>query len=695
MVESSSTGAAAVAGLPAEHALSRLFPADDGTLIHYFEWPPTHGATRAVLLYLHGIASHAGWFVETAEVLSGDGIHVVAVDRRGSGRSGGPRGHLARFEQALADLQRTIELVQREHPHVPLVLAASSWAAKLGPLYAVSRPADLAGLVLLGPGLTPRVNLSLGRRLRVLFTHATRPTTEIPIPLTPGLYTRTKPYLDYIRADPLRLLNATARFFWETNRLDRRRARVAGALRTPLLVLMGEQDAMMDVEATRRWFASAGSPDKTFELIPDGGHTLDFDADPQPYRSRLAEWVVAQDGTRRGAALRVERVEAWEVLLPFRFSFGHALAARASSQNLIVAVHLAGGDVGWGEGVPRDYVTGETSDSALARVRDEYAPAVVGRELDGSDVAGGLLALRHDLHQGGRPPGASWCAVESALLDAVGRATGRPSADFLGGVARPVVRYSGVVPFGNAKVLAAILAFFRVYGFREIKLKVGRDADADVAAVRLARRIMGPDCDLRVDANCAWNADETLWMADRLRPFGVGTYEQPVPADDLTGLRRLVAELPEDVVVDESLCSLDDARRLVAERACTGFNVRVSKCGGPLGALEVVDVARQAGLHCQLGAQVGESGILTAAGRLVATAAAFPPFRYLEGSDNLFLLKRDLTHEALTVRPGGRGAALGGPGLGVRVRRDRLEEMALRRIVVGDERPAPQARAEG
>jgi muconate cycloisomerase len=166
-------------------------------------------------------------------------------------------------------------------------------------------------------------------------------------------------------------------------------------------------------------------------------------------------------------------------------------------------------------------------------------------------------------------------------------------------------------------------------------------------------------------------------MAERLRPYGIESYEQPVGADDLKGLAKLTAVLHEDVVVDESLCSLAEARELVAARACSVLNVRVSKCGGPLAALELVELASRAGLVCQLGAQVGESGILTAAGRLVATVAR-PGFRHHEGADNLFLLRRDLTVENLTVRPGGRGDALTAPGLGVRVRRDALSQLTRR-----------------
>jgi muconate cycloisomerase len=238
------------------------------------------------------------------------------------------------------------------------------------------------------------------------------------------------------------------------------------------------------------------------------------------------------------------------------------------------------------------------------------------------------------------------------------------------------------MPFGSGPALAGMLLFFKAYGFKDVKLKVGRGVEKDLKAATMARRILGPSVQLRSDANCAWTADEALAMVGRLRPFGLTSYEQPVAADDVAGLARLVEALPEDIVVDESLCSPDDARDLIAARACTVLNVRVSKCGGPLAALELVELARQAGLACQLGAQVGESGILTAAGRLVATVAR-PGFRHHEGADNLFLLKRDLTVENLTVRPGGRGDALKGPGLGVRVRHDALRALLTRQAIVG------------
>jgi alpha-beta hydrolase superfamily lysophospholipase len=273
-------------------AASRRARASDGVELHYLRWSGGPSPPWAVLIFLHGIASHGGWFAETAADLEALGVAVYAPDRRGSGRSGGPRGHLDRYERALDDLDEVLALVTAEHPGTPVFLAASSWAAKLGVVYAGLRPGPLAGLLLLGPGLLPTVSLSRARQLAVVAGHLVAPTARLPIPLTPELYTTSPRYRDAIRADRLRLLTATTRFFWETLRLDRRRRHAAAAaLGLPLLLLQGEHDAMMDVAGTRDWFSRLGAEDKTYRAYPGAGHTLDFEPDRRRYLADMVGWL--------------------------------------------------------------------------------------------------------------------------------------------------------------------------------------------------------------------------------------------------------------------------------------------------------------------------------------------------------------------------------------------------------------------
>ena len=155
-------------------AESRFLTADDGVRLHYLYWPTGPSPPWAVLIFLHGIASHAGWFAETATDLNHHGVAVYGPDRRGSGRSGGPRGHLARYERALDDVDHVVQLVASEHRGTPIFLAASSWAAKLAVVFAAQRPASLSGLLLLGPVLTAEVKLSPARQVQVVVGHLGR-----------------------------------------------------------------------------------------------------------------------------------------------------------------------------------------------------------------------------------------------------------------------------------------------------------------------------------------------------------------------------------------------------------------------------------------------------------------------------------------------------------------------------------------
>src|SRR5262249_44833824 len=133
------------------------------------------------------------------------------------------------------------------------------------------------------------------------------------------------------------------------------------------------------------------------------------------------------------------------------------------------------------------------------------------------------------------------------------------------------------------------------------------------------------------------------------------------PEEGLAEVTRLV---PEVVIADESLRTRAEAEELAATRGCDAFNIRVSKCGGLLPSLEIARIAADHRVVCVVGAQVGESGTLPAAGRPLAAAIA--P-RYVEGSGGSLLLKQDLTEES--VVPGRRGLARPhtGPGLGITV----------------------------
>lgn len=203
---------------------------------------------RHALVYLHGIESHAGWFLPAAEALCARGYTTYLLDRRGSGvnRELGA-GDAPSADALLEDVQLFREhLADREHSLVGL-----SWGGKLALACALARPEGLRGLVLVTPGLVPRVDLDPGRKLRLLASLAFGGRAPIQVPIEPEMFTSTPHHLEFIRRDPLRLSEVTARFLLASWNLDRRIRRRVADLRVPTLLFLAGHDRIVDNARTR------------------------------------------------------------------------------------------------------------------------------------------------------------------------------------------------------------------------------------------------------------------------------------------------------------------------------------------------------------------------------------------------------------------------------------------------------------
>jgi L-alanine-DL-glutamate epimerase-like enolase superfamily enzyme len=388
---------------------------------------------------------------------------------------------------------------------------------------------------------------------------------------------------------------------------------------------------------------------------------------------------------------RVTRLDLLAVDLPFKVAFRHAAAARTSSESLFLRVGLDSGAEGWGESLPRAYVSGEGREGAFALLRDTILPALVGRSFRSLAEVVSFL----ERCDGKAPPGwvgpqvaqtAAWCSVDLALLDALGRASGEPVS--LGGPPPSAAtlgryRYSGVVSAGRGWAYGWSLLRMRAFGFPQVKLKVERDGA--LAAARTARRLLGRRVELRVDANIAWDAEQALEVIGQLGAVGIGSFEQPIASGELAGLARLVAETSAQIMVDEGLTDRDSLQRLLAHRACTAANVRLAKCGGLIGAYARCREVLDAGLVLQVGCQVGESSLLSAAHLtlLQALAPLTPGVRYAEGCFGGHLLREDPVSPSVQFGYGGRPPRRpAGAGLGVQVDPAMLERWAVDQAVV-------------
>ena len=348
-------------------------------------------------------------------------------------------------------------------------------------------------------------------------------------------------------------------------------------------------------------------------------------------------------------SLRRFTISAAEI--PFRTSFAHASAVRSKTENVLV---IAEGDddlIGVGEGCPRSYVSGETQQTArnfLEKHKSEFM-----RIIDVAELRDWIKAREAEIDAAP----AAFCAAELALLDLFGQRSGVSLEALLGVTPGGALSVSAVYGAGGDLKFNLQAALFGVFGLRTAKLKLSGSREKDRArAARLARR-----GSVRIDANNMFaTANEAIDAFAPLAPW-VWAVEEPVAARDWVALARIEEATNLAIICDESLLTLN---HMAAMPESFVPNLRVSKLGGLIRALAVLEAAIGQDRKVIVGAQVGETSILARAGVTLAWAAG----RNLAASEigyGPWLLRNDaakpsigfgwrgvLQAQTLTERPG-------------------------------------------
>ena len=325
--------------------------------------------------------------------------------------------------------------------------------------------------------------------------------------------------------------------------------------------------------------------------------------------------------------------------LATRFEFRiSSLGARKQHRNLLVRIEHDGLE-GLGEAAPARYY-GENRELAQAAL-DAWAPHL------GED-AFALEALGARLDGVLRGQSAARAALDMALHDWIGRRLGLPVWRLFGLDAAAAPR--SCVTLGMAPPAEMEEKLETVLDFPLLKVKLG--APGDVDNLRLIRRRYAGR--LQVDANTAWSPAEAVRVLRAIEPLGIELVEQPVPREDLAGLRWVRERSGIPVFADESAHQLRDLGNL---RGCVdGVNLKLMKTGGLREMLRMIHAARALGLRIQLGSMIETSLALSAAAQLAPLAD------YLD-LDGHWLLRRD----PFAGAPRERGAIVlsDRPGLGV------------------------------
>jgi L-alanine-DL-glutamate epimerase-like enolase superfamily enzyme len=356
----------------------------------------------------------------------------------------------------------------------------------------------------------------------------------------------------------------------------------------------------------------------------------------------------------------LEEIEVIPYSLPFREPYVTARGELRDRQLILVRIRGEGLE-GLGETASLSLRGGVGIEKIADEIRERCWPALLDGRVDPARIWSAIARCRNR--------GASaqaLAAVDIAVHDLVGRATGDPVWRLLGATEASPVVCNATLPAANPAETRRLAEEWRSQGFRTFKLKVG--LAGDVTQVATLRQALGPEVAIRVDANGAWSVEDAAKRLAALATHDIELAEQPVGTfEQMVEVRRRVEVR---IAADESLVSPFDARRARELGACEVAAVKVAKVGGLGAALEIAEVMPSY-LSSALEGPVG----ITAAAHVVQALHAEGDAQVAHG----------LATERLFSETVGRGAVTNGdelvvgdrPGLGVEIDEDAL---AARRL---------------
>jgi L-alanine-DL-glutamate epimerase-like enolase superfamily enzyme len=346
---------------------------------------------------------------------------------------------------------------------------------------------------------------------------------------------------------------------------------------------------------------------------------------------------------------RIGRVELMMVDLEPKVRRVDAIQSFVSQETPIVRITDADGAVGTGY----SYTIGTGGRSVMALLNRTLAPALIGREAyEIERIWRDLLFLTHATSVGAITS-IALAAVDTALWDLKARKLGLPLHLLAGGAQQSVPLYTtegGWLHLGKEALVEDAL-HAKANGFGGCKLKVGRALHEDVARIRAVREAVGDGFEIFTDANQAFAVDEAIRRARAYEPLDIGWLEEPLPADDIEGHRRLSDHTSLPIAIGESLYSAAHFRAYLERHACSIVQVDVGRVGGITPWLKVAHMAEAFNIA------VSPHFLMELH---VSLCAAVPNARWVEYIPQL----DTLTTEGMTIGDG-RAVPSAAPGLGI------------------------------
>jgi len=290
--------------------------------------------------------------------------------------------------------------------------------------------------------------------------------------------------------------------------------------------------------------------------------------------------------------MKITYTDIYRFTIPM-MPFAIATGTMDSAQNVFIRVFTDEGIFGVGECSAFPVITGETQDTCLVMAK-EFARIL--KDKDPQDIAGCMASL----HMFTAHNSTIKSAFDMALYDISAKAQAVPLYQMLGGVKRNI-ETDITIGISDADFMVYLAKEFVSKGANILKVKLGKDVKEDVDRIAKIRYAVGEKIEIRIDANQGWNFEQAKEVLSALSTFNIEFCEQPMRSwyDDY--LPALIKASPIKIMADESCFNHHDARRLIINKSCDAINIKLSKAGGILEALEIYKTANTVHVPCMVG----------------------------------------------------------------------------------------------
>jgi len=247
---------------------------------------------RAVLLIMHGLGGHSGWYIDMGNALSSRGITVYAMDHRGFGRSDGMPGHIDNYHTYVKDIVLVLTEIRKRHLTSNIYLLGHSMGGLFTTHLAAEHGELLAGVLLLNPWIQDTTQLSFLTSAAIVLTGLFKSKRYWQVAGCPEVMTTNPQAVRMLLADPLWRRKQTACMLFQVLLMRIAAPSKARKITLPALMMQAEADKAVVIATNQKLYKSFASQDKTWKTYPGYTHDSEFEQDRSQMDHDIAAWIM-------------------------------------------------------------------------------------------------------------------------------------------------------------------------------------------------------------------------------------------------------------------------------------------------------------------------------------------------------------------------------------------------------------------